>query len=69
VEEIAEDYELPVEAVREAIRYCQSNPPELREDYEREEKLMEASGMNDPNYRFDPHPRLLTPQEIDTDSR
>jgi uncharacterized protein (DUF433 family) len=36
-EEIAAPFGLPVEAVREAIVYCQSNPPEIREDYDREE--------------------------------
>jgi len=33
-EQIAEDYGLPLEAVREAIAYCQSNPPEIREDFD-----------------------------------
>src|SRR5207302_5507010 len=37
LEEIAEDYKLPPEAVREAIAYCESNPPELAQDYVREE--------------------------------
>lgn len=63
-EEIATDYDLPVEAVREAIAYCESNPPELLEDDAREEALMEASGMNDPGYKYHPSPRLLSPQEI-----
>ena len=36
-EQIAADYGLPLEAVREAIAYCQSDPPEIREDWEREE--------------------------------
>jgi uncharacterized protein (DUF433 family) len=36
-EEIAANYGLPVEAVREAIAYCESNPPEPLEDYAREE--------------------------------
>ena len=62
-EEIASDYGLPVEAVREAIAYCESNPPELLEDYAREEALMEATGMNDPDYKDNPSPRLLSPQE------
>jgi uncharacterized protein (DUF433 family) len=35
-EALAKDYDLPLEAVREAIAYCQSNPPEIREDWERE---------------------------------
>jgi uncharacterized protein (DUF433 family) len=64
IEEIAEDRDLPIEAVKEAIAYCQSDPPEIREDFEREERLMEASGMNDPNYKYHPQPKLLTPPEI-----
>jgi uncharacterized protein (DUF433 family) len=47
-EEIATDFKLPVEAVREAIAYCESNPREVREDWDREEALVEASGANDP---------------------
>ena len=62
-EEIAADYELPVEAVLEAIAYCESNPPELLADYAREEALMEATGMNDPDYKYHPSPKLLPPQE------
>jgi uncharacterized protein (DUF433 family) len=61
-EEIAADYELPLEAVLEAIAYCESNPAEIMSDYAAEEALMEATGMNDPNY--DGRPKLLTPQEI-----
>jgi uncharacterized protein (DUF433 family) len=61
-EEIAADYDLPLEAVREAITYCESNPPEIAQDYAREEALMEATGMNDPNY--DGQPKILTPQEM-----
>jgi uncharacterized protein (DUF433 family) len=63
-EEIAADYDLPVEAVREAIAYCESNPPEIHQDWAREEALIEASGMNDPDYKFRGKPRLLPPQEI-----
>src|SRR5262245_62015549 len=51
-EEIAANYNLPLEAVREAIAYCQSNPPEIAEDFRREEILMEATGMNDPDYKY-----------------
>jgi uncharacterized protein (DUF433 family) len=61
-EEIAADYDVPLEAVQEAIAYCESNPPELAEDYAREEAVMEATGMNDPNY--DGRPKVLTPQEM-----
>jgi uncharacterized protein (DUF433 family) len=60
-EEIAADYNLPLEAVLESIAYCESNPPELLEDYAREEAIMEAMGMNDPNY--DGRPKRLSPQE------
>jgi hypothetical protein len=53
-----------VEAVLEAIAYCESNPPELIDDYAREESLSEAAGMNEPRYKHDPTPRLLDPLEI-----
>jgi uncharacterized protein (DUF433 family) len=62
-EQIAAEYSLPVEAVLEAIVYCESDPPELLEDYAREEALMEATGMNDPDYKYNPSPKLLSPQE------
>lgn len=61
-EQVAEDYNLPIEAVHEAIAYCESNPPELAQDYAREKAVMAATGMNDPNY--DGRPRVLTPQEM-----
>lgn len=63
-EEIAEDYGLPIEAVREAIAYCASDPPEIRDDFERDERLMEAAGMNDPSYKYNPSPRILSAEEI-----
>jgi uncharacterized protein (DUF433 family) len=62
-DEIAAQYNIPVEAVREAIAYCESSPPELQEDYAREEALSEATGMNDPNYKFHGQPKLLSPQQ------
>ena len=62
-EEIAIDYDLPLEAVREAIAYCQSDPPEIREDFEREERIMEATGMNDPDYKYGGKYRMVSPQE------
>lgn len=61
--EIAAEYGLPVEAVQEASAYCQSDPPELAEDYAREEALMAATGMNEPGYVHHPYPKLLSPQE------
>jgi hypothetical protein len=36
-EEIAAVFRIPVEAIHEAVAYCQSDPPEIREDWEREE--------------------------------
>jgi uncharacterized protein (DUF433 family) len=63
IEEIAEMYGLPIEAVKEAIAYCESNPPELLEDYAREEAIVEASGMNDPNYKYHGKPKTLTPED------
>jgi uncharacterized protein (DUF433 family) len=62
-EEIAADYSLPVEAVHEAIAYCKSNPPDLQQDYAREELLMEAAGMNEPDYKHRARPKLLPPEE------
>jgi uncharacterized protein (DUF433 family) len=63
MEEIAADYDIPLQAVQEAIAYYESNPPEMLEDFRREDALMEATGMNDPNYKYNPHPKLLTPEE------
>ena len=63
VEQIAADHSVPVEAVREAIAYCDSDPIDVREDFALEEAIMEARGMNDPNYKYHPSPRLLSPQE------
>src|SRR5688572_13471539 len=63
-EEIAAAYSLPLEAVREAIAYCQTNPPEIGEDFRREERLMEATGMNDPDYKYGGKYRMLSPQEL-----
>jgi uncharacterized protein (DUF433 family) len=62
-EQLAEEFHLPVEAVCEAIAYCESNPPEIDADRLREEALMSATGMNDPGYRQHPTPRVLPPRE------
>ena len=63
VEEIAADWGIPVEAVREAIAYCESKPPEMEEDRRRDDAWMEARGMNEPNYKLNPHPRILSTEE------
>ena len=47
-EQLATDWDVPLAAVQEAIAYCQSDPPELREDHRKDDLLAEATGMNDP---------------------
>src|SRR5687768_4544506 len=63
VEEIASDFQLPVEAVREAIEWCASDPPELRRDIARDEAIMKATGMNDIRYWTEGRRWELTPEE------
>ena len=53
-----------MEAVREAITYCKSNPPEIDEDLSREERIMEATGMNDPDYKYGGKYKILAPDEL-----
>lgn len=53
-QQIADDYGLPLEAVQEAIAYCETDPPEIEVDHRREERLAEASGMNHPDYKWNP---------------
>jgi uncharacterized protein (DUF433 family) len=62
-EELAEDWGVPLEAVKEAIAYCQSAPPELREDHRKDELLAEAIGMNDPAVQRSGRPRPLSTEE------
>jgi uncharacterized protein (DUF433 family) len=61
--ELAADYGLPLAAVVEAIEYSKSNPPEIAADIAREEAIMAATGQLDPNYKYHPQPKLLTPEE------
>jgi uncharacterized protein (DUF433 family) len=62
-EEIAADYGLPVDAVREAIAYCQTNPPEIAEDFAREERRVQATGMNESNAKHGGKYRILSVEE------
>jgi uncharacterized protein (DUF433 family) len=62
-EELAADYDLPLAAVLEAIEYGKSNPPEVAADFAREEAIMAASGQLDPDYKYHPYPKVLTPEE------
>ena len=63
-EVIAAEFNLPLDAVKEAIAYCQNDPPEIKEDFEREERLMEATGMNDPDYKYGGKYKKLTPEQL-----
>ena len=63
-EEIAAEFNLPLDAVNEAIAYCQSDPPEIALDFEREERLMDASGMNKTEYRNGAGFRIVPPEEV-----
>jgi uncharacterized protein (DUF433 family) len=62
-EQLAADFEIPLEAVHEAIAYCQSDPPELRDDHRKDTLLSEAIGMNDPVIRRSGKPRSLSTEE------
>jgi uncharacterized protein (DUF433 family) len=62
-QQIAEDWEIPLEAVQEAIAYCQSDPPELHEDQRKDELLAEAIGMKDPAVQHSGKPRPLSTEE------
>ncbi len=53
-EEVAADYDIPLEAVLEAIDWCQKHEDVLIADHAREDRLMEAHGMNHPDYKYDP---------------
>ena len=62
-EQLAADFEIPLEAVQEAIAYCQSDPPELRADHRKDDVRAEALGMNDPGYKYHGKPRSLSTEE------
>lgn len=63
VAQLAADYDLPIEAVEEAIAYCRTNPPEIELDFRYDEAIAEASGMNEPGYKLHGKTKLLSPQE------
>jgi uncharacterized protein (DUF433 family) len=64
-EQLAADFRVPVEAILEAIDYCEKHWEVILADHAREERLVEATGMNHPDYKFNPkkYHKLLTPQE------
>ena len=56
-EEVAEDYNLPLDVVHECIKYCQENADVLRLDWEDEEKsLAENRALYPKNYPVPPQP-------------
>jgi uncharacterized protein (DUF433 family) len=63
-EDIAAEFDLPLAAIKEAIAYCQTNPPEIARDFEREERLMDASGMNAPDYKLGGKFKVVPPEEV-----
>jgi uncharacterized protein (DUF433 family) len=60
-EEIAAGFNLPVEAVREAIAYCETDPPEIHEDWEKEEALANAAKTKtrDSNLQAEDYARIF----------
>jgi uncharacterized protein (DUF433 family) len=64
-EQLAADFNLPVEAVREAIDWCEKHWDVVVADHDREYRLMEASGMNHPDYKYNPkkYYKILTTEE------
>jgi hypothetical protein len=62
-QQLAEDWDVPLAAVEEAIAYCQTDPPEIREDHRRDAALSEAIGMNDPAIKLTGKTRPLTTEE------
>lgn len=48
-EEIASAQGVPVEAVREAIAYCQAEPPEIKQDFARQNTWFATHGLDEPS--------------------
>lgn len=64
LEEIAANFNLPLDAVKEAVAYCQGNPPEIAQDFAREERLMDAYGANDPDYKYGGKFKIVPTEEL-----
>lgn len=64
-EQVADYLHIPLEAVQEAIDYCRKHWDVVVADHAREDRLMEAHGMNHPNYKYNPgaYYKPLTPEE------
>jgi hypothetical protein len=61
--QLAADFGVPLEAVQEAIAYCQSDPPEIPVDQHKDDLLAEATGMNDPAHKYTGKPKPLSTEE------
>ena len=62
-QEIAADYNLPLDAVREAIACSPRPPPRSRQTSAETQRAAEATGINDPQYKLGGRYRILSPQE------
>jgi hypothetical protein len=47
-EEVAADWDVPVEAVLESIEYCKNNQHVLQRDWDEEEESIRAQGLDKP---------------------
>jgi uncharacterized protein (DUF433 family) len=63
--EVAGFLRVPLDAVLEAIDYCQKHWDVVICDHAREDRLMEAHGMNHPDHKWNPtkYYRPITPEE------
>ena len=63
--EVAGFLHVPLEAVLEAIDWCKNHWDVVIADHAREDRLMEASGMNHPEYKYNPkkYYKILTPEQ------
>lgn len=64
--DVAADFNIPVDAVIEAVRYCETQPNEIARDFRSEALLMEAHNMTHPDYKNRPQ-ELYRP--LSTDDR
>src|SRR5205823_6552039 len=53
-EEVADFLHVPLAAVIEAIDWCKNHWDIVIDDHAREDRLMEAHGMNHPDYKYNP---------------
>jgi hypothetical protein len=49
-EQVAADWDVPLDAVMEAIAYCETDPPEIKYDWEMEEADIREREKNDPTF-------------------